>query len=165
MLAVVMALVPAAAYAVTTKTVKSQSFTTSTKTIKKKATSINKRGTYKVTFKSGQGYIKFKAPATKTYTFTISNVKCSKFSSSAYWYIQTIDEKYPKNSLTNILKTNGGKASAFWNGVNGYSSSTGEKKYQNLKSRFAKIKLVKNQFAFLYLNDVSGKATANLKIS
>ena len=63
--------------AVMKKTIKPQEYTKKVSVANKKA-AVVKKGTTKLTFKKGYGYIKFVAPATKTYKFTFSNLKGGK---------------------------------------------------------------------------------------
>ena len=45
-----------------------------------KSTLVKKTGTYSLTLKNGQGIIRFKAPKTKTYSFTFSKLRSSQTS-------------------------------------------------------------------------------------
>lgn len=63
------------ANAATQKSVKAQNMVFMTRVIEKKATTV-KKGTTDLSF-NGSGYVKFVAPATKTYTFTVSNIRSS----------------------------------------------------------------------------------------
>jgi hypothetical protein len=142
--------------------VNKQSFTTTTKVIEKKATTV-KKGTTKLTIKKGQGYIKFKAPATKKYTFTFSNTK-SSIKGSSFVEIQKKDASSPKYSFLYDVKTKGGKANTLWLGVNGYKSSTGDLVGRCLPTRSAVVKLKKGQSLYFYFYNGSSKTTSTLKI-
>ena len=160
-LVVALAFIPSAAQAAS-KTVKSQEFSTKTSVIEKKATSV-KKGTTKLTFKSGQGYLKFKATKTKKYKFTFSNVK-SQSGSSAFVEVQRPDASSPKYSFMTDVKTKGGKNSALWLSQNGYKYNSGKLVNRNLPSRSATIKLKKGQKVYFYFYSSSGKTKAKLKI-
>ncbi|MDO4401108.1 MAG: hypothetical protein Q4D27_09210 [Coriobacteriia bacterium] len=162
-LLVALAFVPGNAYAAS-KTVKTQGFTTTAKVVNKKATTV-KAGTTKLTYKSGQGYIKFKATKTKVYSFTFSNVK-GKGTNNVYASFYRIS-KYSKKYIEGLtVKTKGGKDETLWLSANGYKF-TGD--YYTaldkpIATRTGKVKLTKGQMVYIYLNGGGGKTTATLKI-
>lgn len=146
------------AYAATSKTVAYQDFTSKTKVIKKKAT-IVKKGTTKLTFKKGQGYVRFKAPSTKTYTFYFKNAKQSK-GVCGFVEVQTPDKSDSSYSFLTKVKTQGGNSNTLWLTFNG-AKSTGKGVDRNLPSRYAKIKLKKGQEIYFYFYAAyNTKATA-----
>jgi hypothetical protein len=86
-----------------------------------KSTLVKKTGTYALTLKNGQGIIRFKAPKTKTYSFTFSKLRSSqtsnlvcvagfcKVSSTSYSYktIKTKEGKRPRVPLVSASLTGG----------------------------------------------------------
>lgn len=159
-LALVMTFAATPAYAAAKKTVKKADFTTKTATIKKKATRV-KKGTTKLTIKKGEGYLKFTAPSTKTYSFKFSNVKCS-YGASAFVEVQTQDSYDPSYSFLTKVKTKGGKSDTLWLSIGGYTSGSGVNK--RLASRTGKIKLKKGQDIYFYFYNGTRKSTCTLKI-
>ena len=151
------------AYAAKKATIKSANFNTRRAPVAKRATKVTK-GTYKLTIAGGKGYAKFTAPATKTYTFNVSNVKDSNRGSNGYWYIMTSHGYSSSKYIGQTeVKTQGGKTTTMWMTVNGYKSSgTGTSK--NLASRYAKIKLKKGETVFVYFSFLNKKTTATLVI-
>lgn len=158
MLAIAMA---TPAYAAT-KTVKKQAFTTKTSVIKKKATTVKKGKTTLVVAK-GQGYVKFKAPATKVYSFTFSGLK-SKSAGSAFVEVQTQDKSSPSYSFLTDVKTQGGKHDTLWLSVSGYRDKYNKGVNKCIASRYGKKKLAKGQEIFFFFYNGSSKTTANLVI-
>ena len=151
--------------AVMKRTVKKQTFTTTTSTIVKKAVAV-KKGTTNFTVSKGQGYMKFTAPKTKTYTFTFSNIKDSRsYTHTSFIEIQTKDKEYPSSSFMTKAATKGGKNNTLWLGVNGAytrnSKKTVDKAYA---SRYAKIKLNKGQQIYFYFYNMDNKTTGKLVI-
>ncbi len=164
-LALVVAFDVSPAFAAGKKTVRTQGFTTSTSVAKRKATRVT-RGTTRLTIKGGKGYMKFKAPKTKTYTFTMSNMKSNRFSASGYWYIMKSYGSGGRYIGQVPVRTQGGRTTAMWMGVNGRNpGSTGKKIYRTLAKRSAKIKLKKGEEVYIYVyNGGGGKTTATLSI-
>ena len=153
-------------------TVKAQKFTTSTATAAKKAKRVG-IGTTKLA-KIGSasepgGYVKFTAPKTAKYSFTISKPHCLKTSYSdilnGHAYIMTT---YGNGSYITMAKvsTKGGKATSLYL-CSPYSyslhSNDAATAYTALPSRTAKIKLQKGQTVYVYLWFTS-QAYATLKI-
>ena len=169
LLCVIMAIVVALAFApspalAASKSVSKQKFSTSVATADKKAATV-KKGTTKLTYKKGCGYIKFQAPATKTYSFKFSKVKSKKFSSATYVSMYTPSAYNSKVLAVKKMKTKGGKYNALWLSVNGHKHS-GKMLYRPIASRTGKVKLKKDQWVYLYMgNESGGKTTATLKIS
>ena len=143
-----------------TKKLKNADFDTNTAKVSKKATTI-KKGSY--TFKFGskhKGYLKFKAPKTATYTFTLSGLKSRKYN-CGYWYIMTENSYNPAYISNNQVKTQGGSMYSLYYATK--NSTYGEKKYRYLKSRYGKIKLSQGQTAYIYIF-CTGAGTFNFKV-
>ena len=102
-LALVMTFAATPAYAAAKKTVKKTDWTFEIATIQKRATQV-KKGTTKLTIKKGEGYLKFTAPSTKTYSFKFSDVK-SSFGASAFVEVQTQDSYDHSYSFLTKVKT------------------------------------------------------------
>lgn len=150
------------AYAAAKKTVKKQGFTTSLAKVKKKAAKV-KRGTTSLTIKKGKGWLKFKAPKTKTYTFTFSDVKSAEFSSNAFVGVYKV-AKYSSSSVASVkVKTKGGKSNTLWLSCNGYAHAN-EMLERPIAKRSGKIKLAKGEWVYLYFYNNDVKTTANLTI-
>ena len=136
-----------------TKTVKpkNQAFTTSHSTAERKSKTV-KKGTYKVKLspKKGkaQGYLKFKAPKTGTYTFTVSGLTTNSNYGNGHVSFEVINS-YNSNYITTVkVKTNGGKNTALF--VATKNATTGDKVYRTLKSRYGKLRLQKNQTVYIH---------------
>ena len=144
------------------KTVKKQSFTSETKKINSKAATV-KKGTTKLTFKGGDGYVKFIAPRKKTYSFTFSKLKSktTRFTSIA---IQLKDKASPSYAWLVKAKTYGGKTDFLHMGTNGDSSKSGDKVGWYLPKRTAKIKLKKGDVLYLQVRNAPEKTTCTLNI-
>ena len=168
-LRVIMALVVALAFMplpaqAASKSVSKQTFSTKVETVHKKAATV-KKGTTKLTYKKGVGYIKFKAPATKTYTFKFTSVKSKKFSSATYVSMYTPSKFKPGILAVKKMKTKGGKYNTLWLAANGYKHSGGKLLYRPLATRTGKVKLKEGQWVYLYMgNESGGKTTAKLTI-
>ena len=162
--AVAFAFMPSPAFAASSKSVSKQTFTTKSATVHKKAVTI-KKGTTKLTYKAGVGYVKFKAKKTKTYSFTVSSVKSKKFSSATYVSFYTKSAYKSKSLASKKVSTKGGKNNTLWLSCNGYSHS-GKLIYRPLATRTGKVKLKKGQWIYLYLgNESGGKTTLTMKVS
>ena len=169
-LALLMAITPTMAYGATTKTVSKTDFTTSTKTLNKRATTV-KKGTTTLKFKKGQGYLKFKAPTSKTYTFTFSNFKNGDaYGVCAFFETQTPDSDSPTYSFLKKVKTNGGKTDTLWIGTKNYKGMYVGSEKNALKrrrsTRYAKVSLKKGQMIYFYFSSAttkSVKATVKIK--
>ena len=161
---VVCALAPSMAFAAT-KTVKTQEFSTTTSVLAKKATAV-KKGTTKVVVKSAKGYVKFKAPSAKTYSFTISNAK-GEGTNIGFATLQTPLSTNAKYCLGTRMKTKGGKSDTLWFSVNGHKFDADAYTALNrpLASRTGKVKLAKGQMAYLYFyTSTKNKTTLSLKV-
>ena len=135
---------------------KKNDFTTSAAKAAKKSTTV-KKGNYTIivpkTKKSSYGsfFLKFTAPSTKTYTFTISGLvpESGDTYCNGHGYVM-VGSKYGGDSITMAtVKTEGGKNSSLYYSCkdpDSYSS----KIYAYLKKRSAKIKLNAGQTVYLY---------------
>lgn len=160
LLALVMALgclsVTAGAATIPVKKLKNLNYDASCSAVKKKATGI-KRGTFRIqTGTLGKGWLKFKAPKKKTYTFTFANVSTTNRYgySTAYCHMDFIKKyKYLKRSYFDrrYLKTQGGKAYTLWFGTKD-SISNQYPNLSTLRSRYGKLKLKKGQTVYLFLS-------------
>ncbi|MBQ9001302.1 MAG: hypothetical protein IJ087_05560 [Eggerthellaceae bacterium] len=155
------ALTPSAAYATTNLTVGQADSSTETATLNKIAKTV-KVGSYKITFKKGKGYLKFKAPKSKLYSFTFSNVM-AKNGASAFVQVQTPYSSDTHYSFSTEVSTKGGKSTTLWLGVNG-KTGYGTGVNEALKSRTAKMNLTKNGVVFFYFYNMDYKTTTTLKI-
>ena len=148
-----------------TKTVKNLKYTSElTSAVKKKAAAV-KKGTTKLKVKKS-GFLKFKVPKTKTYTFTISGQKASDGDyNNGYAYImrptsRSYTSKLYLDSLT--VKTQGGETtSIYFNSErNSYSEvTTGS----FIPKRICKVKLNKGETIYFYISFLK-KGSFNLKI-
>lgn len=144
------------------KTVKNQDFTTTTSTINKKA-AVVKKGTTTLTFTKGQGYVKFTAPATKTYTFTFSNMT-GKDVYTAFVEVQMKDKYSPKYSFMTQVTTKGGKSNTLWLLHKSKSYKGGKVISRPLKTRSGKIKLKKKQVIYFYFYNGQHKGSVKLNV-
>lgn len=137
-----------------TKTVKNIKYSTElTSKIKKYATVVKKgTTTLKVT---NSGFLKFKVPATKTYTFTFSKqTEPDGQYNNGYAYIKRIrtNSYNGKQYLDSLkFKTQGGKtSSAYFNSkASGTTSSVTTGSF--IPKRSCKVKLKKGETVYLYL--------------
>ena len=143
-------------------TVKRGTFTTSTAGVNKRAIPV-KSGVTNLTIKKGQGYLKFMAPATKTYTFTFSRVR-SKYVGASFVEIQMRSKILPKFTFLEKLETRGGESDTLWLSVNGYKDKHNKGVKRCLASRTGQIKLTKGEEIFFYFYNNSAKTTARLVI-
>ena len=150
-----------------TKSVKNCDFTTTTKTINKKALKV-KKGTTKLSLNSGQGYIRFIAPKTKTYSFTFSNLKSKKssYGLTAFVEFQTPDKSMPQYSfMMRDVATQGGKTSTLWLASKEWNGTSKKLVDKPLKKRTGKVKLTKGTNLYLYFSSVYKYDTVTLKVS
>ena len=148
-----------------TRKVKNQDFTSTISTVKKKAVTA-KKGTQTVKLLGSGGFLKFKAPKTKTYTFTGYGVKkpSGEYSSYGYFYLMTVSGSGSYKYLKiNNVKTKGGKNTALYINSN-KNSTSGKKATRSLKSRSGSIKLKKGQTVYIYSWFTSKKTSYKLKI-
>ncbi|MBQ8528003.1 MAG: hypothetical protein IJ429_05950 [Lachnospiraceae bacterium] len=145
----------------------------------KKAPSIKINKTYKVTSKTkgGKTFVKFKAPKTGTYVFTISNVKTYKPSKNddgrdlANFYIKKMvgSSSYKYLGMQQV-KTQGGKATCINMCTPGWYKKYPVKKAKtgsNLQKRTATIKIKKNEVVYVNMSYYTGKdckCTYELKV-
>lgn len=155
--------VPASA-ATKKKTVKKQGFTTETKTVEKKAATV-KKGTTKLTIKSGCGFIKFKAPKTKKYKFTFSQVKDKDNYGGSAFVGMLKKSKYSSSSITYTdVSTKGGKYNTLWLSVNGGKYNDENVKTRPIATRSGSLKLKKGEMFYMYFYNGSNKTTCKLVI-
>lgn len=150
--------------AATTKTVKHADFTTKLSVAKKKATVV-KKGTTKLKVKPNGGYVMFKAPKTKTYKLTLSNLTSKNPIYSAF---AEVLKPQDKSILMTDVKTQGGRSNVLW--LADKANVAKDKKdpiSSRLASRYAKIKLKKGERVFLYIYGTKtiGTFKATLKIA
>ena len=140
-----------------TKSVKKCGDEYMTKKVAKKATKV-KRGTTHLKYKGESGYVKFKAPKTKKYTITYSNMQFNGY--SGHFYIMKPDKHGFINEVK--CKTNGGKLSSFWVAPKGEGETSGAMKYRSLEKRYAKVKIKKGKSVYIYFwhNTYSGQSKA-----
>gem|GEM_PF-3027970 len=164
----VLALIPTNALAATNKTVKSLGFSNGMRETILKKDAVVKKGTTNLTFAKKSGWVTFVAPATKTYTFTFSNLKCSnKKCQSAVVSAYTWPSKYSPYVMNKTISTEGGKSDALRLCVNGTKFPTKgvAKVDQWIASRTAKIKLKKGQRMYFFVNyNNSSQLTAKLVV-
>ena len=146
------------------KSVKTQVFTTKTSVAQKRATTVTK-GTTVLTFNGGRGYIRFKAPATKTYTFTFSNIKDTEKHVVMSIGVQK-PNKGDKSHLNLVdVRTQGGKNCFLKMAANGYRDKYGSGTNKYLTTRSCKVKLQKGQVLYFHFGTWKTKHTATLKIN
>ena len=162
MLTMILAATSTTFAAAKTKTVKKHAFSTSTSVINKSATKV-KKGTNKLYIKRGQGYIKFVAPKTKTYSFTFSNCKSKKDSSNGFVEVQMPDKYSPKYSFMTEVSTKGGKNNTLWLSVNGHKF-TGDIADRPIATRTGKIKLKKGAVIYMFMSFLDTPTNVKLVI-
>lgn len=135
----------------------------------KKAPTV-KTGTTTVTSKkSSQNvgkYVKFKAPKTGTYKFTVSSFSPADEINCGYFCFYNDPAKYDR---LRDLKTEGGRASSFHIAskkfMNGFKHGNTKKADRYATSRSATMKLTKGQVVYMYLYyTTANKYTYKLKI-
>ncbi|MBQ6360126.1 MAG: hypothetical protein IJJ25_03140 [Lachnospiraceae bacterium] len=144
------------------KTVKKQSYTSDVSILNKKAATV-KKGTTKLTFKGGDGYVKFTAPKGKKYKFTFSNMKSKKGILTAVG-IQLKDRTSPAYAWYTKAKTAGGKTDFLNIGLNGKTIKSKKKVDWYLTKRTATIKLKKGDVLYLQVRNAPEKTTCTLNI-
>ena len=154
------ALAPSVGHATTLKSVKYQNYTSSTSSINQKAASV-KTGAFKLTFKKGKGYLKFKAPKTKKYRFTFSGVKGT---SCAYVEVLLRNKTNPKYSFMEKVSTKGGKSETLWLSGNNATFSGKNVLTRPLSARSGTIKLTKGTWIYFFFSAGNNKATALLSV-
>ncbi len=134
-----------------------------------KAPKIKKKGTYNINDKTNNGYIRFVAPKTGTYTITVYNVRdWKKKTTTSHNLGQYYVYKKNRNWLERQeLKTNYGKSNVFWIGTK-YTQrfkDTSKKTVDGyLYSRYVKIKLKKGETIYMNSYWTGGKHQYTLKI-
>ncbi|HAB94456.1 MAG TPA: hypothetical protein DCF49_06805 [Lachnospiraceae bacterium] len=150
--------------AVSKKTVKNLKFTTSVSAIGKYGARV-KKGTTKLTFASGQGYVIFTAPATRTYSITFKDLKQnSRYGTFTSIAVQQKPKMSSKYGFLREVATQGGRTDFLHLNVNNYKdrvSKTTLDKY--LTSRRVSVKLKKGQSIYFHLS-CTKKTTATLVI-
>lgn len=143
-----------AAKKIPVKKLKNLDYKASCARIKKNATTV-KTGTCRVQVgKKKSGYVKFKAPKTKDYTFTLSGVKTTnKYGYSTDFanikYIKRYSFSKKEYLYDYQVRTQGGKAFTLWFGTK-KSVSNYNTNLSTRASRYGKIKLNKGETVYLY---------------
>ena len=168
-----MMLFPTSAFA-KTKTVKNQKFVTKLSTINKKAATV-KKGTVTLKMKSQEGYIKFKAPKTKTYKFAFSNLKILTPGSdqivhghASGYMISPYNGKNVTSMYSRPFSTKGGKNDTLFVTTNycwGLDPGKEVNENTSLPARTGKIRLKKGETLYFYLYFTSKNCSLKLKIS
>ena len=132
--------------------------------VPKKAPTV-KKGTTVVTLKKAAGFVKFKAPSTKSYKFTFSKLSGPNGFTSSFTSFLGANEN---GKLTFVpVKTYGGKNTALFLSSKKVSTqlTNAKKKDYFLTSRTATVKLKKGQTVYIYTEATGGKKTTyTLKI-
>ena len=162
-----MSMASVSTFAATKKTVKKSGFVTDYTKINKVSTKLKKRGTYRLTVKGSEGYIRFKAPKTKKYTFTFSNISVKDNYNSSCGSI-AVQKPYKSNGRVYLtladVKTQGGK-SDFLKVKTRRFSLTGDGVNAYRTTRSCKVKMKKGAYIYFHVNIVSTKNTVlTLKI-
>lgn len=161
--ALVASLSPNAAFATT---VKARSFSGSV--VLSKVPSV-KKGTTKITVTNKQSWVKFKAPSTRTYTFTVSKVTTNN---SAGAVVATLFQKAKESELagykvqTNqgkryFMLTYGAKTSKKYKGK--YETFAGER-CKIISKNYAKLSLKKGKTVYIR-SQANGTGSFNLTIA
>lgn len=135
----------------TVRRVKDKKYTMKTRGAEKNAITLQKGTTYLKFGKKGYGYVKFTAPSTREYIFTVSKLKKHKKSSlpgKHYFSIMTAKKKNPYELKGNKVKTNGGKSKNlyFWT----RNIKLGSAHLQYRKKRYGRLVLEQGQTAYVY---------------
>jgi len=128
-----------------------------------------KVGTNKVTAKKNNSYVKFTAPKTGTYTFTISNIATIKGrnpdTNLGNLYIEKMSGSYLS---TQRVSTNGGKNTVLWTATkdsyNRYYKGKKVTKDTYLATRYGKLKLKKGETVWLEYYYTGTRCTYTLKV-
>lgn len=139
----------------------------------KKASSLKKGITYKVTMKKNHSIVKFTAPASGTYKVTISNVatlpKVKNGSDHNLGNLYIKKMAYGKYLSSQNVKTQGGKYSCLFTATkDSYNRFYAGKKVTTgtyLASRYGKINLKKGETIYMDYFYTGSKCTYNLKIT
>ncbi len=144
-----------------TRSLKSQKFTTSLSTVQKKATLVKKGTNYKLKVKKNGAWIKFKAPATKKYTFKFSGMKSSDSYTCGYVGFY---KAYASNSnyiTRRNVTTQGGAADALYLASKKTAKNTTKNTF--LTSRYGKANLKKGQMVYMFIYTVDN-CTLNFSV-
>ena len=147
-----------------TKNVKvtSQSYTSSITKVKKKAKKVS-IGTTNLTYSKvngrGEGYVKFTAPKTKNYKFTVNSLKCSKGS-------------FTNGHITAYMVKGSGKyqylSSVSFKSTNSYQHIASKKSKYDMTNMKGTLKLNKGETVYIYCSFLAknkkGKITTKLVI-
>ena len=148
------------------KAIKKSSFSTATRAIEKRAIAV-KKGSRTLNFKGGQGYLKFTAPMTKSYSFKFSNMRSLNHVYSAFVEVQMQNPNYPTSSTLVNVNTAGGSNSALWLAPkdNRASFSNYKKVSRPLKTRTGTLSLTAGESVYLYFFSSTNNTKVDLKIS
>ena len=122
------------------------------------------RGLTKLSSKGAEGYIKFKAPKTATYTFTFSDFRREK---SSWGYLDLYGNLYLQDGLGRHLTatTQGGKTDAFRVASKGYAETSGGMLQRSLASRYVKTRIKKGATVYFYIWTTADYFSCNVNIS
>ena len=162
MAAIAVTLAGLSAVSASAKTVKLKgaAFTTSTAAADIVATPVG-TGTMTVKVpKKTSGYLRFTAPATKAYSFTVSNIKAGRFC-CGYFYVMTMYGTNNSYIGQEKIATQGGEATGLM--VATKKSKVGNAENRFLKSRTGTIALQAGQTVYIYFS-MTRKCTLKFKI-
>ena len=150
--------------AVSKKTVKNLKFTSTVSAIGKYGARV-KKGTTKLTFASGNGYVIFTAPATRTYSITFKDLRQnSRYGTFTSIAVQQKPKMSSKYACLRDVATQGGRTSFLHLNVNNYTDHVSKKTVDKyLSSRRISVKLKKGQSIYFHLG-TSRKTTVTLVI-
>ncbi|MBP3873592.1 MAG: hypothetical protein J6E32_07725 [Lachnospiraceae bacterium] len=162
MAAIAVTLAGLSAVSASAKTVKLKgaAFTTSTAAADIVATPVG-TGTMTVKVpKKTSGYLRFTAPATKAYSFTVSNIKAGRFC-CGYFYVMTMYGTNNSYIGQEKIATQGGEATGLF--VSTKKSKGGSAATRYRKSRTGTIALQAGQTVYIYFS-MTRKCTLKFKI-
>ena len=145
---------PAAVSAKTVK-VKKAGFTTYRAVADAAARPVG-RGTTKVKMPNGGGYLKFTAPVTGAYRFTVSNVTSGRYC-CGYFNLMTASGLYGTSIFQRSVPTKGGPSTGL------YVASRSRKGSMFLTSRTGTLPLLQGQTVYIYFH-FTGSCTFRLKL-
>lgn len=160
----VIGLVPSTAQAATSnkKVTKCNSFETAT--VNKKATKVT-RGTTRLTYKAARGYVKFTAPASKTYKLTLSKLSNSSMPYGFCGWAWICKSNNYGRLAYQTVKTNGGKAFTLWVGSTKFTDKKATKTINRcIRTRSARISLNKGETIYILFSSYKN-SKLTLKIS
>ena len=130
---------------------KPMAFITSRKKVNRKAVRV-KKGTHTIVIPAGgTGYVKFKAPRKKKYTFTVSydEAASGKFSHGEFYILK--NNTHDESSVTMVkVGTQGGKYAMLY--VATEDRLYDQEKYSLLTSRFGQLKLKKKETVYVFFS-------------